>query len=145
MTEYFSMQQTLTAVALCAAVSGCAALNSGDYAVPGQARQDTTQKKPLQDAEAQCRALLRNEPPQAEPWFLLGNLYAESGRLDEAERAYQEAVRRGAEPKALHNLGLVQIRLGIANVKRARQQLPANSALHRETRQYLKTLLETGL
>ena len=84
----------------------------------------------------------RLQPNDAVPWFQLGNLYAEQGRLDAAERAYREALRRRDEARTLHNLGLVQIKLGIGALREAQQRLPPDDPARRETREFLQTLLE---
>ena len=84
----------------------------------------------------------RLKPNDAVPWFQLGNLYAEQGRLDAAERAYREALRRRDEARTLHNLGLVQIKLGIGALREAQQRLPPDDPARRETREFLQTLLE---
>ena len=84
----------------------------------------------------------RLQPNDAGPWFQLGNLYAEQGRLDAAERAYREALRRRDEARTLHNLGLVQIKLGIGALREAQQRLPPDDPTRRETHEFLQTLLE---
>ena len=75
-------------------------------------------------------------------WFQLGNKYAENGQLEEAVLAYQEALKRGDNVKALHNLGLVRVRLGIEMLERARKRLAPNDPVHQETRQYLHALMK---
>ncbi|MFO1422035.1 MAG: tetratricopeptide repeat protein [Candidatus Competibacteraceae bacterium] len=86
----------------------------------------------------------RLRPNDAGPWFQLGNLYAEQGRLDAAERAYREALRRRDEARTLHNLGLVQVKLGVGALREAQQRLPPNDPVRRETREFLQTLLEAA-
>lgn len=80
----------------------------------------------------------------AEPWFQLGNLYAAQGRLEEAEHAYRQVLVRADRPEALHNLGLVQVRMGVAALGEARRRLPANDPVHAETRELLRLLLESA-
>ncbi len=86
----------------------------------------------------------RLRPNDARPWFQLGNLYAEQGRLDAAERAYREALRRRDEARTLHNLGLVQVRLGVGALREAQRRLPPDDPARRETREFLQTLLEAA-
>lgn len=86
----------------------------------------------------------RLRPNDAGPWFHLGNLYAEQGRLDAAERAYREALRRRDEARTLHNLGLVQVRLGVGALREAQRRLPPDDPARRETREFLQTLLEAA-
>ena len=96
-------------------------------------------------AEGYYLQLTRLKPKDANPWFQLGNLYAEQGRLDSAERAYREALRRRDDAKTLHNLGLVQVKLGIGALREAQNRLPPADAARQETRELLRTLLETAL
>ena len=95
-------------------------------------------------AEGYYRQWTRLKPNDARPWFQLGNLYAEQGRLDSAERAYREALRRRDEARTLHNLGLVQIKLGVGALREAQQRLPPDDPARRETREFLQTLLEAA-
>lgn len=96
-------------------------------------------------AEGYYLQLTRLQSNSAEAWFQLGNLYAEQGRLDSAQRAYREALRRRDDAKTLHNLGLVQVRLGIGALRESEQRLPPNDGARQETRTLLRTLLESGL
>jgi tetratricopeptide (TPR) repeat protein len=96
-------------------------------------------------AEGYYLQLTQIKPKDANPWFQLGNLYAEQGRLDSAERAYREALRRHDEAKTLHNLGLVQVKLGIGALREAQSRLPSTDAARQETRELLRSLLETAL
>ena len=96
-------------------------------------------------AEGYYLQLTQLKPKDANPWFQLGNLYAEQGRLDSAERAYREALRRRDDAKTLHNLGLVQVKLGIGALREAQNRLPSADAARQETRELLRTLLETAL
>lgn len=98
----------------------------------------------LDVAEGYYLQLTRIKPSEAQPWFQLGNLYAEQGRLDSAERAYREALRRRDDARTLHNLGLVQVKLGVGALREARERLPPNDPLHQETREFLQTLLGTA-
>ncbi|MFZ1640476.1 MAG: tetratricopeptide repeat protein [Candidatus Contendobacter sp.] len=95
-------------------------------------------------AEGYYLQLTRLKPNEASPWFQLGNLYAEQGRLDSAERAYREALRRRDEARTLHNLGLVQVRLGVGALREAQKRLPPDDPTRRETREFLQTLLEAA-
>ena len=95
-------------------------------------------------AEGYYLQWIRLKPNEALPWFQLGNLYAEQGRLDAAERAYREALRRRDEARTLHNLGLVQVRLGVGALREAQQRLPPDDPARRETREFLQTLLEAA-
>lgn len=93
-------------------------------------------------AEGCYLQLTRLQPREAGPWFQLGNLYAEQGRLDVAERAYREALRRRDDARTLHNLGLVQVRLGVGALREARERLPPDDPSRQQTREFLRALLE---
>ena len=96
-------------------------------------------------AEGYYLQLTRLKPGDAEAWFQLGNLYAEQGRLDSAQRAYRESLRRRDDARTLHNLGLVQVKLGIGALRESQKRLPPDDPARQETRQLLQTLLETAL
>ncbi|MCP5159021.1 MAG: tetratricopeptide repeat protein [Gammaproteobacteria bacterium] len=96
-------------------------------------------------AEGYYLQLTLVKPGDAEPWFQLGNLYAEQGRLHSAERAYRESLRRRDDARFLHNLGLVQVKLGIGALRESQKRLPPDDPARQETREFLQTLLETGL
>ena len=96
-------------------------------------------------AEGYFLQWIRLKPNEALPWFQLGNLYAEQGRLDSAERAYREALRRRDEARTLHNLGLVQIKLGVGALREAQKRLPPDDPARRETREFLQTVLEAAM
>ncbi|RUQ36890.1 MAG: tetratricopeptide repeat protein [Candidatus Competibacteraceae bacterium] len=95
-------------------------------------------------AEGYYLQLTRLKPKEAGPWFQLGNLYAEQGRLDSAERAYREALRRHDDARTLHNLGLVQVRLGVSALRESQKRLPANDPARQETREFLQALLDAA-
>lgn len=97
------------------------------------------------DVEQRYFALAKARPDDPDPWFRLGNWYVEQNQLEQAEHAYQQALQRGEHTSALHNLGLIRIRLGVKALQDAGQQLPADDPVHAETRRFLQTLLETAL
>ncbi|HRD66971.1 MAG TPA: tetratricopeptide repeat protein [Candidatus Competibacter sp.] len=170
------MNRNLFAVACCAALSGCAALErlpippASATPPPRVEEMDATHAAPptpvppdadpsspafveeraqqayetgrLDVAEGYYLQLIRLKPREATPWFRLGNLYAEQGRLDSAERAYREALRRRDDAKTLHNLGLVQVKLGVGALREAQKRLPPDESARRETREFLRVLLE---
>lgn len=96
-------------------------------------------------AEGYYLQLLRLTPNDAALWFQLGNLYAEQGRLDSAQRAYHESLRRRDDARTLHNLGLVQVRLGIGALREAQKRLPPDDPARQETREFLQTVLEAAM
>lgn len=96
-------------------------------------------------AEGYYLQLIRLTPNDAALWFQLGNLYAEQGRLDSAQRAYHESLRRRDDARTLHNLGLVQVRLGVGALREAQKRLPPDDPARQETREFLQTLLESAM
>lgn len=98
---------------------------------------------PDDDREGFYLELTRTHPQAAEPWFQLGNMYAAQGRLEAAEHAYRQVLARADRPEALHNLGLVLVRMGVVALREARGRLPANDAVQAETRELLQLLLES--
>ncbi len=79
----------------------------------------------------------------AQAWFQLGNRYVEQHCWAAAIESYQQALKYHPHPQALHNLGLTHVQLGMEALHQAYQQLPAQDAVHSQTREYLKLLLET--
>lgn len=96
-------------------------------------------------AEGYYLQWMRLKPADDRPWFELGNLYAEQGRLASAERAYREALRRRDDARTLHNLGLTQVKLGVGALRESQQRLPQDDPARQETYEFLRTLLETVL
>ena len=96
-------------------------------------------------AEGYYLQWMRLKPTDDRPWFELGNLYAEQGRLASAERAYREALRRRDDARTLHNLGLTQVKLGVGALRESQQRLPKDDPARRETYEFLRALLETVL
>ncbi len=169
------MFRLLLTAAFATALSGCATLDGSSSAPPADAPRvpqpitappapaTTGKPSPANPAFIEERArqayetgrwdvaegyylqLTRLKPGDAEPWFQLGNLYAEQGRLDSAQRAYRESLRRRDDARTLHNLGLVQVKLGIGALRESQQRLPPNDPARQDTRELLRTLLETAL
>ncbi len=130
------MLRTLTILILYFLLMACSGLQPSNP--PRPIRQIAEPNNP----ENHYLTLIQNHPQDPEPWFQLGNLYAESNRLEAAEYSYRQALKRGAHPKATHNLGLVQIRLGVAALNQARSDLPKDPSTQQQTRKLLKALLE---
>jgi cytochrome c-type biogenesis protein CcmH/NrfG len=99
---------------------------------------------PADPAEQQLQERTRAQPDDPDAWFRLGNYYAEQDQLEKAEQAYREALQRSNHTAALHNLGLVQIRMGVRALQDAARQLPPQDPVHAETREFLRMVLETA-
>ncbi len=90
----------------------------------------------LGEAVEVLTAMVKANPAMVEVWIKLGEVYAEAGRDDEAEAAYQEALQRS--PVFLEDVALAQ---GYAQLRRgrlaeaeatARRALPLNPAKARD-------------
>ena len=127
-----NFSQVLATLVLCAALCGCATLTS----------RNETRDKPLFSSTESVPASAVPDAAKGDYWFQLANAYAEEERLEEAENAYKEALKYGYGAKALHNLGLVQVWLGIKALREARPQLSPDDPAHLETRRYLNALLQ---
>ena len=125
-------KSVLVTLALYAALSGCATLAS----------RSETRDKPVDSNAESIKASVSPGVDTGDYWFRLANAYAEEERLEEAENAYKEALKHGKGVKALHNLGLVQVWLGVKALREARSQLPPDEPAHLETRRYLNALLQ---
>lgn len=85
-----------------------------------------------QDAQAERMflALLRSTPDDALSWFYLGNLYARTGRPDQAINAYERSLAfKGDNARAWHNLGVLRLRQARAAFIRAGEMAPADDEL----------------
>ena len=171
--DVWAMNPTLPLLALCTTLAGCAtpagltlpapatrssvesaastpppstatALSSDPAFIAERAQQAYATGR-WDVAEGYYLQLIRLTPNDAAPWFQLGNLYAEQGRLDSAQRAYRESLRRRDDARTLHNLGLVQVRLGVGALREAQKRLPPNDPTRQETRELLQTLLEAAM
>lgn len=62
-------------------------------------------------AEKLLLALSRAAPNDPDTWFYLGNLYARTGRPEQAVEAYQKSLMINRnDPRAWHNIGVVKLR-----------------------------------
>ena len=88
----------------------------------------TAQDWPL--AETRYGELTRRADSDGEAWLRLGNIYARTERTDLAVKAYQEAVaREAADPRAWHNLGVLQMRAALGTFQRMRDSVPKDDPL----------------
>ena len=98
----------------------------------------------LARAPADLSKAVRANPNNNEAWFQLGNGLAEQDQLVDAEAAYRQALMLGPHVKALHNLGLVHIRLGIEALRSSSAQLPKDHPSREETRNFLELMSKAG-
>ena len=101
--------------ALLAAVllNGCAMLPGQQGSVYDLQREAQLAYGASEDdrAETLLLGLSRAAPNDPETWFYLGNLYARTGRPEQAVEAYQKTLmlNRG-DARAWHNVGVVRLR-----------------------------------
>ncbi len=148
------MNRLVFSLCVCQILTGCVTLGPdpvpavSENPVTGSPGQDVApgaKDEGLDSVERHYRDLALTRPRDPQPWFELGNYYAANGRLAGAEFAYREALKRENDPKVLHNLGLVQVRLGVNALSEAHRDLPPDDPAREQTRQFLRVLLEQGL
>lgn len=87
---------------------------------------------------------LDGHPNDAQAWYRLGYAHAQVGRLVAAEAAFRRALDLDPEmARARHNLGVVQIQLGVKAILAARRELPDVDDAAARTMEYLACLMET--
>jgi len=84
-------------------------------------------QKRFPEAVATLRGIVTESPDMVEVWTKLGDVYRRMGRLDDAARAYAEAVRRCPVPSADMVLSLAQAELARGRLDEA--EAAARSAL----------------
>jgi hypothetical protein len=88
------------------------------------------------EAMAACDAHLARHPTQAQLAINCGNAYDQSGRADDAERAYRLAARGYLSAVAHHNLGHMLLRLGRRAEAEAEYRLSAEQEQDPARRHY---------
>lgn len=92
-------------------------------------------------AEALFVGLLRVSPNDAETWLRLGNLYARSGRPDNAADAYQRALLLTPNDDRLwYNLGVIRQRQAHAAYIQAQQLSKPGEEIHDRSTRLLKQM-----
>lgn len=65
-----------------------------------------------EEAEVECRVLLKRDPADAEAWTIVGMVLSDRGELTEAESAYRRAIELDPRnPVAHHNLGALLVQM----------------------------------
>lgn len=120
------MKRRIAAIALCAALTGCGAMEtrteSGGEEFLKMQREAQAAFDSGENARAEVlyKGLLRAMPNDAEAWFRLGNLYARSDNAEQAVDAYLRCLSiNGNDARAWHNLGVVRLRQAWASLLRA--------------------------
>ncbi|MBA1147217.1 tetratricopeptide repeat protein [Ectothiorhodospiraceae bacterium WFHF3C12] len=133
-------------IALCLLALGAA----GCASLPGAATDDIRARaEAAYEADEFAAAArgygkyLEHRPGDARAWYRLGYAQAQLGRLEAAEASLRRALALDPEmARARHNLGLVQIQLGVSAILSARRSLPEVDRAAAQTMQYLACLME---
>jgi Flp pilus assembly protein TadD len=92
-------------------------------------------------AEALFQGLLRISPNDPETWLRLGNLYARSGRPDNAAEAYQRALLLSpTDDRLWYNLAVIRQRQSHAAYIQAQQLSPAGEEIYEKSSRLIKKL-----
>lgn len=92
--------------------------------------REAYQNEDWETSEEAYKHLTLQTPYEVEPWFRLGNIYAQTNRLDGAVEAYQEALLIEPEnTKVLHNLGVIQLRMAANTFLEIRQHTEENGPM----------------
>ncbi|WP_181919424.1 tetratricopeptide repeat protein [Alkalilimnicola ehrlichii] len=95
-------------------------------------------------AAAAYSQIVAARPEDSQARFRLANAYVETGRLEEAVDVFRQLLELDpTHAKARHNLGLLYIELGVANLLKARPDLPRVDTQAQSTMQYLACVMET--
>jgi len=132
------------ALLLSLAAAGCASLSLTPLQdLKGQADQ-AYEAGDYAAAADQYRRYLDRRSDDASAWFRFGYAEAQTGRLVAAEHALRKALALDPNmARARHNLGMVQIQLGVKAILSARRNLPDVDQTAARTMQYLACLMET--
>jgi tetratricopeptide (TPR) repeat protein len=103
--------------------------------------QQPTQAAAASAEEQRYLDRTRARPDDPDAWFRLGNYYALQNQWEKAEQAYREVLQRTDHNGALHNLGLVQVRMGAKALQDAAAKIPPQDPVHAETREFLRMVL----
>lgn len=88
------------------------------------------QNEDWETSEEAYKDLTLKTPYEVEPWFRLGNIYAQTNRLDGAVEAYHGAlVIEPENTKVLHNLGVTQLRMAAKTFLEMRQHTEENDPM----------------
>lgn len=92
-------------------------------------------------AEQEYLTLTKQAPDDAESWFRLGNVYAQTERLEASVMAYREALARDdSNSKAWHNLGIVQLRQASTTFNDMIEHTNASDPLNQRARYMLDAI-----
>ncbi len=133
--------------ALIAVVTGCAGVSSPPKPTAGESYElgkRAYEAGRYDRAAALLRRHLDDASADSQAWYDLGNALARGGQPEQALHAYNQVVSRDAShSRARYNRGLVRLRLGVADMRRAQREggelAPGTRA---RTRRYLACVIE---
>lgn len=139
--------RSLAAILLCAVVAGCGMMESRPESGGEEFLKMQREAKAAFDngenarAEVLYKGLLRAQPNDAETWFRLGNLYAQSDNADQAVNAYQMCLSvNGNDARCWHNLGVVRLRQAWAALLRANTLTAPPEPIHAMSTDIIRAL-----
>ncbi len=89
------------------------------------------------------KKLSQATPSEAEVWFRMGNTHARMDQIDEAVKAYREAVLRDSHfAKAWYNAGFNQLRASAQTFSEALRYLPPSDPVFQIAKSYNQQLLQ---
>ncbi|MCP5145617.1 MAG: tetratricopeptide repeat protein [Gammaproteobacteria bacterium] len=97
-------------------------------------------------AQGYYEQVVHQDISQTESWFRLGNIYARTGQLPQSAQAFQTVLAQDSEhTRAMHNLGIVQLRQAELTFARLEAAVPVDDPLHQRSaslRQAITDMLE---
>lgn len=94
-------------------------------------------------AERHYTQLVQKAPKDAETWFRLGNIFARVNQVDNAVRAYREALIRNPDnARAWNNMGVVQLRQAANTFRELYNNSELDNPLNERAGELFKALTE---
>lgn len=116
---------------------------SADLSSADQLADAAYQSQDWHTAEQAYLDLTDRSPSTAEYWFRLGNIYAQTDRLDDAVSAYKQALQRDSENSSIwHNLGIVQLRQATTTFIDMVNHTPESDPLNQRARHVVISVTE---
>ncbi|MEJ2061303.1 MAG: tetratricopeptide repeat protein [Gammaproteobacteria bacterium] len=103
-------------IAILFSLAGCAGMKPRpDYLAMSHQAEKAYRAGDYAKAEHLCQEILKAVPATPSARFMLGNIYARTGRLHEATSAYRHVLDHGGnQSKVWYNLGVVYAQQAIA-------------------------------
>lgn len=123
--------------------AGCASMTPRqNYFAMAQQAQSAYRAGDYPQAEQLYLQVLQAVPGDSSARFMLGNIYAKTGRLYEAESAYRKVLgQNGKLPKAWYNLGIVYAQQAAAAFSQANAAAGNDQAVAQLAQQRAEAIL----